>query len=89
MKKPICSQSEYDAYEYSVDTEMETDGRYRGKILVRRRGDTLAALVPPFLILTPGVFKSCRSAQIEATSYAQVLIYTGSINTMLDDALRN
>ena len=70
-------------YEFHVAGALEKDGRYRGMILLNKRGDTLQAYAKPVLIETPSSFKSVHAALIEASAYAQELIYNGSIKALL------
>ena len=70
-------------YEFHVTGALEKDGRYRGMILISRRGDTLQVYAKPVLIETPSSFKSVHAALIEASAYAQELIYNGAIKALL------
>ena len=70
-------------YEFHVAGALEKDGRYRGMILISKRGDTQQVYAKPVLIETPSSFKSAHAALIEASAYAQELIYNGAINALL------
>lgn len=70
-------------YEFHVTGALEKDGRYRGMILLSRRGDTGSLLAKPLLIETPSSFKSVHAALIEASAYAHELIHNGSIAALL------
>lgn len=70
-------------YEFHVTGALEKDGRYRGMILLSRRGDTGRVLAKPVLIETPSSFKSVHAALIEASAYAHELIHNGSIIALL------
>ncbi|UQV43817.1 hypothetical protein KIV45_18080 [Janthinobacterium lividum] len=70
-------------YEFHVAGALEKDGRYRGMILITKRGDTLQVYAKPVLIETLSSFKSVHAALIEASAYAQELIYNGAINALL------
>lgn len=70
-------------YEFHVAGALEKDGRYRGMILISKRGDTQQVYAKPVLIETPSSFKSVHAALIEASAYAQELIYNGTIKALL------
>ena len=70
-------------YELQVTVSLEKDGRYRGMILISKRGDTQQVYAKPVLIETPSSFKSAHAALIEASAYAQELIYNGAIKALL------
>lgn len=70
-------------YEFHVAGALEKDGRYRGMILISKRGDTQQVYAKPVLIETPSSFKSVHAALIEASAYAQELIYSGAITALL------
>ena len=70
-------------YEFHVAGALEKDGRYRGMILISKRGDTQQVYAKPVLIETPSSFKSAHAALIEASAYAQELIYNGAIKALL------
>ena len=70
-------------YESHVTGALEKDGRYRGMILISKRGDTQQVYAKPVLIETPSSFKSVHAALIEASAYAQELIYSGAITALL------
>jgi len=70
-------------YEFHVTGALEKDGRYRGIILLSRRGDTGEVLAKPVLIETACSFKSVHAAQIEASAYAHELIHQGAIAGLL------
>lgn len=73
-------------YEFHVTGALEKDGRYRGMILLSRRGDTAQVYAKPVLIETHSSFKSVHAALIEASAYAQELIFNGAIKTLLPPA---
>lgn len=73
-------------YEFHVAGALEKDGRYRGMILLSKRGDTQQVYVTPVLIETASSFKSVHAALIEASAYAQELIYNGAIKALLPAA---
>lgn len=70
-------------YEFHVAWTLEKDGRYRGMILISKRGDTQQVYAKPVLIETPSSFKSAHAAWIEASAYAQELIYSCAITALL------
>ncbi|APA68348.1 hypothetical protein [Janthinobacterium sp. 1_2014MBL_MicDiv] len=70
-------------YEFHVTGALEKDGRYRGMILVSKRGDTQQVYAKPVLIETASSFKSVHAALIEASAYAQELIYNDAIKALL------
>ena len=70
-------------YAFHVTGALEKDGRYRGMILLSRRGDTGESFAKPLLIETPSSFKSVHAAQIEASAYAHELIHQGAITRLL------
>lgn len=70
-------------YEFHVAGALEKDGRYRGMILISKRGDTQQVYAKPQLIETPSSFKSAHAALIEASAYAQELIYSGAFTALL------
>jgi hypothetical protein len=70
-------------YEFHVTGALEKDGRYRGMILMSKRGDTQQVYATPVLIETASSFKSVHAALIEASAYAQELIYNGAIKALL------
>jgi len=70
-------------YEFHVTGALEKDGRYRGMILISKRGDTLQVYAKPVLIETLSSFKSVHAALIEASAYAQELIYSSAITALL------
>lgn len=70
-------------YEFHVAGALEKDGRYRGMILLSKRGDTQQVYAKPVLIETASSFKSVHAALIEASAYAQEIIYNGSIVALL------
>jgi hypothetical protein len=70
-------------YEFHVAGALEKDGRYRGMILFSKRGDTQQVYSTPVLIETPSSFKSVHAPLIEASAYAQELIYNGAITALL------
>ena len=70
-------------YEFHVTGALEKDGRYRGMILLSRRGDTAQVYAKPILIETHSSFKSVHAALIEASAYAQELIFNGAIKALL------
>lgn len=73
-------------YEFHVTGALEKDGRYRGMILLSRRGDTAQSYAKPVLIETHSSFKSVHAALIEASAYAQELIFNGAIKALLPPA---
>lgn len=70
-------------YEFHVAGALEKDGRYRGMILLSKRGDTQQVYATPVLIETASSFKSMHAALIEASAYAQEIIYNGAIQALL------
>ena len=70
-------------YEFHVAGALEKDGRYRGMILISKRGDTQQVYAKPVLIETASSFKSVHAALIEASAYAQEIIYNGAIKALL------
>ena len=70
-------------YEFHVAGTLEKDGRYRGKILISKRGDTQQVYAKPVLIETLSSFKSVHAGLIEASAYAHELIYNGAIKALL------
>ena len=70
-------------YEFHVAAALEKDGRYRGMILIGKRGDTQQVYAKPVLIETLSSFKSVHAALIEASAYAQELIYSKAITALL------
>lgn len=74
---------EINGYEFHVTGALEKDGRYRGMILLSRRGDTGESFARPLLIETQSSFKSVHAAQIEASAYAHELIHQGTMPALL------
>ena len=70
-------------YEFHVAGALEKDGLYRGMILISKRGDTQQVYAKPVLIETASSFKSVHAALIEASAYAQEIIYNGAIKALL------
>lgn len=71
-------------YIFFITTVRLVDGRYRGRIWVSQRGDNGVVLEPAIFIATPGALKSIQAIRIEASAYAQELIQSRALGTLLD-----
>ncbi|MGF6114648.1 hypothetical protein ABIE30_003166 [Janthinobacterium lividum] len=71
-------------YVFHIVVAPTSEGRFRGRILLSRRGDTCTGIEPALAIDTPNTFKSFRGAQIEASAYAHELIHSGAILSAID-----
>lgn len=79
LKEPQLGDYEYQIFVNSTET-----GHYQGVIVVT--GYNGEACEPSIQIKTPILFKSSRSAEIEASSMAVYLIQTGAITALLSQA---
>lgn len=76
-----------DGYVFHICAILTSEYRYKGRILLSKRGDTCATIDPALTIDTPSTFKSFRGAQIEASAYAHELVYSGAILSIIDTGL--
>lgn len=67
---------------YRLEGYLQTNGLYRGWIILMRRGGG-AVYEPPLVIETAAAFRTARAAEIEAAVYIRELIANGSIGRML------
>lgn len=81
----FIDEHKLNGYFFSIKSIITTKKFYRGMILFNYRNDIKIYCDPPSVIYTPGAFKSPQEAEIEALAYAEDLIRSGSLATILDD----
>lgn len=74
-------------YTFFIATALLMDGRHRGQIWISQRGDNGVVLDPALCIETPGALKSIDAIKIEALAYAQELMQSGALGTVLDEQI--
>lgn len=71
-------------YTFFITTVRLLDGRYRGRIWVSPQYDNGVVCAPPVSIDTPGALKSIQAIKAEAFAYAQELMQSGALSSVLD-----
>lgn len=71
-------------YVFTINNAKTINKNYRGMILISYRSDIKSSCNPPSVIYTPGLLQSPEAAEIEALAYAQELIWSEALATILD-----